>query len=79
MLKLRFSILKVLCKFNLHPRKIYSHSFKNLYSVYEVHICKTCLKQLIKKKQYMILICSIQIVIPLWLIAYELKKLNEKK
>jgi hypothetical protein len=50
MLKLKYMFFKFLCKLNLHPRKIYSHSFKNLYSVYEVNICKTCLKQLIKKK-----------------------------
>lgn len=47
---IRYKFLKLLCKIDIHPRKIYSHSFKNLYSVYEVNICKTCLKQLIKKK-----------------------------
>jgi len=50
MLNLKYNFYKLLCKINLHPRKIYSHSFKNLYSVYEVNICKTCLKQLITKK-----------------------------
>ena len=50
MLNLKYNFYKLLCKMNLHPRKIYSHSFKNLYSVYEVNICKTCLKQLINKK-----------------------------
>lgn len=38
-----------LCKFDIHPKKIFSHRFKNLYSIYEVHICKICLKQIVKK------------------------------
>lgn len=38
-----------LCKFDCHPKKIFSHRFKNLYSIYEVHICKICLKQIVKK------------------------------
>ena len=38
-----------LCRFDLHPKKIFSHRFKNLYSIYEVHICKICLKQIVKK------------------------------
>jgi hypothetical protein len=38
-----------LCKFDIHPKKIFSHRFKNLYSIYEVYICKICLKQIVKK------------------------------
>lgn len=39
-----------LCKFEIHPKKIYSHTFKHLYSVYDVSICKVCLKQIVKKR-----------------------------
>lgn len=49
-LLLKYKCLVQLCKFDLHYKKIYSHRFKNLYSTYEVHICRVCLKQIIKKK-----------------------------
>lgn len=46
---IKYKFYMNLCKWNLHPKKVYSHRFKNLYSIYEVHICTICLKQIIKK------------------------------
>lgn len=50
MMHLKYNFFKFLCRLNLHPKKVFSHRFNHLYSVYEVNICKVCLKQLIKKK-----------------------------
>lgn len=49
-LLLKYKCLLKLCKYDIHLKKIYSHNFRNLYSTYEVYICRVCLKQLIKKK-----------------------------
>jgi hypothetical protein len=46
---LKYKCLLNLCKFDIHPKKIFSHRFKNLYTTYEVHICRICLKQIVKK------------------------------
>jgi hypothetical protein len=46
---IKYKCLVCLCKYDIHIKKIFSHRFKNLYSTYEVHICRICLKQIIKK------------------------------
>ena len=46
---IKYKCLIELCKYDIHIKKIFSYRFKNLYSTYEVHICKVCLKQIVKK------------------------------
>jgi hypothetical protein len=49
-LVIKYKFYLNLCKFDIHPKKIYSHTFKHLYSVYDVSVCKICLKQIVKKR-----------------------------